>query len=175
MNYSLGGAFNSRINLNLREDKGYTYGARSFFSGDEWVGYYGAFAAVRGNVTDSAVAEFVYEITNYRDKGITEDELTFTKQSIGQKDARDYETNRQKASFVNRIMRYDLPHDFVSKQNAILQSMTVADINAYAKKYLHPEKMAIVVVGDRATIEKPLSRLGYEIVLLDTNGEPVSQ
>ncbi|NNC86451.1 MAG: insulinase family protein [Bacteroidia bacterium] len=175
MNYALGGAFNSRINLNLREDKGYTYGARSMFSGDEWKGWYGAFAAVRGNVTDSAVAEFVYEISEYQKNGITADELTFTKASIGQKDARDYETNRQKAAFINRILKYDLPHDFVAKQNSILQGMTVEDINEYASKYLQPDNMSIVVVGDKASIEEPLSRLGYEIVVLDTNGNLVTQ
>ena len=75
MNYTLGGAFNSRINLNLREDKGWTYGARSYFSSDDEPGPYTASAGVLGTATAGSVSEFMKEITNYKNDGITDDEL----------------------------------------------------------------------------------------------------
>ena len=78
MNYALGGAFNSRINLNLREDKGYSYGARSFFNGDEQAGWYRAGAAVRADSTAASITEFIKEITTYHASGISADELAFT-------------------------------------------------------------------------------------------------
>jgi zinc protease len=174
MNYILGGAFNSRINLNLREDKGYTYGARSYFSGTKQVGPYTAQAGVRGNVTDSAVVEFVKEITDFRNNGITPEELAFTKNSIGQRDALNYETGYDKASFLNRIIQYDLDKDFVKKQNEILKNMTKEEIDALAKKYLPIEKMHILVVGDKASVKPGLEKLGYEVVEVDFEGNLVT-
>ena len=91
MNYSLGGAFNSRINLNLREEKGYTYGARSSFSGSQYKGTFLAAAGVRSNVTDSSVVEFFKELKNFREKGITEQELHFTRSALAQSEALKYE------------------------------------------------------------------------------------
>ncbi|MDP4679877.1 MAG: insulinase family protein, partial [Cyclobacteriaceae bacterium] len=97
MNYPLGEAFNSRINLNIREDKGWSYGARGYFSSSDEPGAYTAYAGVKADATDSAVVEFMKEIKGFRDKGITDDELQFMRNSIGQKDARSYETPGQKA------------------------------------------------------------------------------
>jgi zinc protease len=174
MNYILGGAFNSRINLNLREDKGYTYGARSFFSGTKLAGPYTASAGVRGNATDSAVVEFVKEITNFRNSGITQEELAFTKNSIGQRDALNYETGYDKASFLSRIIQYNLDKDFVKKQNEILKNITKEEIDALAKKHLPIEKMNILVVGDKASVKPGLEKLGYEVVELDFEGNIVT-
>lgn len=175
MNYPLGGAFNSRINLNLREDKGYTYGARSYFSGSKYPGTFAASAGVRANVTDSAVAEFMKEITNYYEDGITEDELEFMRASIGQREALKYETGRQKAGFVRRILMYDLEKDYVDRQNEILENITTDEINGLAKKHLDPSKMAVLVVGDKKSVLPGLSKLGYEIVELDKEGNKVDQ
>jgi len=174
MNYILGGAFNSRINLNLREDKGYTYGAGSYFSGTEVVGPYTAYAGVRSNVSDSAVVEFMKEIKRMREEGITDEELTFVKSAMGQSDARRYETSFQKAAFLNNILRYNLDPNYVTKQNEILQNITKAEINALAKKHLPVEKMAITLVGDKAAIKPGLEKLGYDVVELDTDGNAVT-
>jgi zinc protease len=171
MNYPLGGAFNSRINLNLREDKGWTYGARSFFSADDLPGVYTAFGGIKASATDSAVFEFMNEIKMYRESGITEDELQFLKNSIGQRDAREYETPRQKARFLGRIIHYDLDKDYVKEQTKIINSITKPEIDEYAKKYLKDDQMYIVVVGDEASNRVGLERLGYEIVLVDERGE----
>ncbi|MDB5263282.1 MAG: peptidase [Adhaeribacter sp.] len=173
MNYILGGAFNSRINLNLREDKGYTYDAGSYFSGTEAVGPYTAYAGVRGNVSDSSVVEFMKEIKRMREEGITDEELAFVKSAMGQSDARRYETSFQKAAFLNNILRYNLNPNYVNQQNEILQNITKAEINALAKKYLPVEKMNIMLVGDKASIQPGLAKLGYEVVELDTDGNLV--
>jgi zinc protease len=170
MNYTLGGAFNSRINLNLREDKGYTYGARSGFSGSKDPGPFTASAGVRANATDSSLVEFIKEITEFRDKGISADELTFLQSSIGQSDARNYETPFQKALFLNRLLEYNLSKDYVKQQSDILTSITTAELNALANKNLPIDKMHIVVVGDKQLIEPGLKNLGYEIIEMDADG-----
>lgn len=170
MNYPLGGAFNSRINLNLREAHGYTYGARSYFSGTKYVGPFTASAGVRGNATDSSVVEFLKEIKNYANKGITKEELEFTKKSIGQGDALKYEAPNQKAVFISRILDYKLDKDFVAKQNALLQSFTKEQISAVAKRRLTYDNMVILVVGDKAKIWDGLLKLGYDVIELDSDG-----
>ncbi|MBT8205746.1 MAG: insulinase family protein [Eudoraea sp.] len=171
MNYALGGAFNSRINLNLREDKGWTYGARSFFNSDDNPGPYTASAGVRADATAGAVSEFMKEITDYKNDGITEEELNFMRNSIGQRDARSYETPRQKASFLSRIVHYDLDKNYVDEQTKIINTITKEEINNLADKKLQIDNMNIVVVGDKAGNIDALNALGYEIVELTVKGE----
>ncbi len=170
MNYSLGGAFNSRINLNLRENKGYTYGAHSAFYGDKNAAPFIVSAGVRANATDSSVTEIMKEIINFREKGITPEELGFTKKSIGQADALKYETPAQKAGFLRRIILYHLTKDFVDRQQNVLQNITREEIDVVAKKNLPYEKMAIVVVGDKKRIKNGLLQTGYPLIELDMNG-----
>lgn len=174
MNYTLGGAFSSRINLNLREDKGYTYGAGSYFNGNIAAGPYTAYAGVRSNVTDSAVMEFVKELKQYATSGISDTELSFTRNAMGQSDALKYETAYQKANFLDDIITYNLDHDFVDKQTKILKSISKKEIDALGKKYLPLDKMVIVVVGDKALIKPGLEKLGYDIVEMDTDGKPLT-
>lgn len=173
MNYVLGGAFSSRINLNLREDKGYTYGARSGFSGSKLPGPFTASASVKKDSSADSVRQFVNEITGYRDDGITASELAFMKSAIGQSDALSYETPRQKAGFLGRIIEYDLPADFVDQQADIIRTITQDEINSLAKKYLPMDNMYMLVVGDKAFIHASLQELGYDIVELDAEGKPV--
>ncbi|MBA3675368.1 MAG: insulinase family protein, partial [Chitinophagaceae bacterium] len=170
MNWPLGGAFNSRINLNLREDKGWTYGARSGFSGDEYSGGYEFSSGIRANATDSALAEVMREMRDYVQSGPKDDELVFLKSAIGQSDALRYETGPQKAQFIRRILDYDLPANYIDVQSNILKGMTKAQMQAFAKKYLNPDKMNILVVGDKKQILPGLQKMGYEIVELDTDG-----
>jgi len=173
MNYPLGGAFNSRINLNLREDKGWTYGARSYFNSDDNPGPYTATGGIKAIATDSAVYEFMNEIKMFADDGITPEELMFMKNSIGQRDARSYEAPYQKAGFLRRIVHYDLDENYVTKQNEIIQQITKEEIDALAKKNLQYDNMNILVVGDKASLKPKLARLGYEIIELDAKGEVV--
>lgn len=171
-NYILGGAFNSHINLNLREKRGWTYGARSGFSSGKFGGDFTASAGVLAAATDSSIVEFIKEIRNYQATGITADELKFTQTSIGQSDARRYETNGQKAAFLSRIQEYNLKPTYVDEQNKILTTITPAEINKLASKYLNTDNMVIVVVGDKAKIMPGLQKLGYPIVELDSDAKP---
>ena len=174
MNYILGGAFNSRINLNLREDKGYTYGARSGFSGSRIPGPFTASASVRTDSTADSVVQFMNEITGYRESGITPEELQFTKDAIGQSEARDYETPGQKAGLLNQIINYDLESDFVRRQQDVLSSLNAERVQELAQQHLPVEQMKILVVGDKAVIGESLTELGYPIVEMDEEGNTLN-
>lgn len=171
-NYILGGAFNSHINLNLRERKGWTYGARSGFNSGKNGGDFTGSAGVLATATDSSVYEFIKEIRDYQKTGIAADELKFTQTSIGQSDARKYETNGQKAAFLSRIQEYNLKPTYVDEQNKILSTITPAELNALSAKYLNTDNMVILVVGDKARILPGLQKLGYPIIELDSDGKP---
>ncbi|MGY4539548.1 zinc protease [Mucilaginibacter sp. UYNi724] len=171
-NYILGGAFNSHINLNLREKKGWTYGARSGFNSGKFGGTFTASAGVLATATDSSVYEFIKEIKDYQKAGITPEELKFTQTSIGQSDARNYETNRQKAVFLSEIQEYNLKPIYVDEQNKILQTITPAELKKLTDKYLNTDNMVILVVGDKARVLPGLQKLGYPIVELDSDGKP---
>jgi zinc protease len=175
MNYTLGAAFNSRLNMNLREDKGWTYGARGNFTGGKQTGDYEFSSGIRGNATDSALVEIMKELKGYAENGITDDELAFMKSSIGQRDALRYETGAQKAGFIGNILDNNLPADFVDQQNNIVKNITKAEIDALAKKWITADKMNILVVGDKAKILPGLQKLGYEIIELDVDGKPAEK
>ena len=170
LNYTIGGDFNSRLNLNLREDKGYTYGASSSFTGDEYQGDFTFSSGIRADATDSALTEVIKELKNFGAAGLTDDELAFTKSSIGQRDARAYETGAQKAAFVGRILEYNLPANYVETQSSILKNIGKPELNALAKKWFDVTKMNILLVGDKAKILPGLQKFGYEIVELDADG-----
>ncbi|MBU6158993.1 MAG: insulinase family protein [Bacteroidetes bacterium] len=171
MNYNLGAAFNSRINLNLREEKGWTYGASTAFSSNKYGGTFEFASGIKTEATDSALVEVLKEINNYTSKGITDEEMVFMKKAIGQRDALRYETPTQKAGFIGRILEYNLPGDYVTRQNQILNNITKAEVDALAKKWLNTEKMNILLVGDKAKILDRLKPFNYEIVELDTDGK----
>jgi zinc protease len=172
-NYLLGGAFNSRINLNLRENKGYTYGARSGFAGTRYAGPFTASAGVRADATAPSVKEFMSEITNYP-TGISDEELAFVQSSVGQSDALKYETGQQKAGFLARLVEYNLDPSYVQQQTDILKNLKKEDVQAIAKQYLPADKMYIVVVGDDKQLPA-LQALGYPVVQLDMEGKPVGE
>lgn len=161
MNFALGGAFNSRINLNLREDKGYTYGARSNFGGNKQYGIYRFSSEIKKEATDSAIRELMLEINNFATKGITEEELNFTKSSITLSEALDYETPFDKLNFLSRIAENNLPKDYTKQQADMINKMTTADINEVAKKMLKPDNTVIIVVGHAYKIREGLNNLGY--------------
>lgn len=173
MNYNLGASFNSRVNINLREDKGWTYGARSAFAGDKYTGTWTFSSGIRADATDSALREVIREVKGFRDGGIKPEEIKFMQSSIGQADARNYETGGQKAAFIGRIVQYDLPADYIKTQIGILNSISKEEIDALSKKYLDTEKMNIVLVGDKKKILPGLQTMGYEIVELNADGDPI--
>ncbi|GLS82787.1 M16 family metallopeptidase [Paraferrimonas haliotis] len=163
MNYPLGGAFNSRINMNLREDKGYTYGARSGFAGNQEVGKFSAGASVRTETTAASITEFVNEIRGFYDAGIQPDELSFMRSSIAQGQALRYETAYQKAGFIRQIQKYQLPLDYIDQQANIIANISKLEIDALAKEQLNVDDMVIIVVGDKSVIQESLQPLGFTI------------
>ena len=161
------------MNLNLREDKGWTYGARGSFSGDLQSGEYTFSSGIKADATDSALVEVMKEIKEYVASGPTDDEVAFMKSAIGQSDALRYETGIQKARFIRQILDYNLPANFVETQAKILKNMTKEQMHAYAKKYLNPDKMNILLVGDKQRILDDVKKLGYDIVEVDADGNKV--
>ncbi len=174
MNYPLGGAFNSRLNLYLREDKGWTYGAHSYFAGDKYTGSYAFSAGIRADATDSALVDVLRIMEEYRKSGVKEEELSFTKSSMTQSEARKYETGFQKATFLDRIQTYNLPKDFSEQQNKMLNQLSIADINGLATQYLPEQsRLVVVLVGDKAKLLDRIKAKGYEVVELDKSGNPL--
>ena len=170
-NYPLGGAFNSRLNLNLRENRGWTYGARSGFSANSYGGRFQFSAGIKAAASDSALAEILRDMEQYSMGGVTEDELGFMKNSLGQSEARKYETGFQKAGFIGNILRYRLKPGFVQDQNKILNGIKKEEMNKLAKKWLNPQNMHILLVGDKMRIMPGLEKLGYKIVELTAEGD----
>jgi zinc protease len=114
--------------------------------------------------------EVMREVKDYLATGPTKEEVTFMKSAVGQRDALRYETGPQKAVFIARILDYNLPANYVDMQNKILKSMTPEQLKATANKYIKPEKLNILLVGDKATILDGVKKLGYDIVELDVDG-----
>jgi zinc protease len=164
MNYALGGAFNSRLNQNIREQRGYTYGIRSGFEGNHSPGAFVVSTGVRANITDSALVGIIDIMKAYSNKGITKKELEFTKSSYIEREALKYETNQQKAAYAQRLLDYKLKDDFPAEEAAIVKKLSKKDIDNLAKQYLPMDKMVIVIVGDAKMLKEKLSKTGYEIV-----------
>lgn len=169
MNFVLGGAFNSRINYTLREEKGWTYGARSRFSGTKYTGPFTISGGFRKDATDSTVTEIFNQINGYK-TNVKKEDLDFTKSSLSQSEALKYETLGQKAGFIGNILDYDLGRDYSMQQYKILQTMTLDDISRLANTYLPTDKMYILVVGDKKTCYDKLTKLGYAVIELDKDG-----
>lgn len=173
MNFPFGAAFNGRLNLLLREKRGFTYGARGFFNGGLWDGIFVMNAGVRANATDSALVDFMTELKRYAESGMTEQELAFTRSSLGQSDALKFEAPFQKASFLKRLLDYNLDGTYVKQQNQILQTISLNEVNALSKKKLNFNNMNIVVVGDKDSNLEKIKKLGYDVKLVDVNGNEV--
>ncbi|HEX7846804.1 MAG TPA: insulinase family protein, partial [Chitinophagaceae bacterium] len=174
-NYALGGNFNSRLNLNLREDKGWTYGASSGFSGDEYAGTFEFNSGIRSDATDSALIEVMKEMKNFVSNGPTDDDVLFMKSALAQSEARRYETGPQKATFIGRILDYNLPANYTEQQNKILQKITKDELHKIAQQQIKPEKMNILLVGDKQSILEKVKKLGYEVIELDSDGKKIDK
>jgi zinc protease len=160
MNYTLGGSFGSRINMNLREQHGYTYGANSSFVKYLNGGLFGAGGLVRTDVTAPAAKELMSEIRNFPAKPSTSEELAAAKEALVQSLPGHFETTSSVASAIEGIFLYDRPLDYFAKLPAKYDAVTPADVAAVAAKYLHPDQLVIVAAGDRAKIEPALKDAG---------------
>lgn len=172
LNTLLGGYFNSRININLRERKGYTYGAQTTFDVRKFRGPFVASADVRNAVTDSAISEILYELQRIREEPVTSEELTMVKEFLIGSFPLQIETPNQIASKAIDLELYDLPRDFYDTFNDHVESVTEQELLHVAQKYVHPDQAAIVVSGDAKEIATKLQKFG-PVDVVDANGEPV--
>ncbi|MBA4072467.1 MAG: hypothetical protein C0497_11615 [Gemmatimonas sp.] len=159
MNAVLGGLFSSRINLNLREEHAYTYGAHSGFDWRRAAGPFVVATAVKTEVTDAAVREILLEIDRIRDAEVTADELDLaTKYLAGVFPVR-YETTGAVASALAVATVYELPDDYFSTYRNHIAAVTRGDVLTAARTHLHPGALQVLAVGDAAAITEPLAAL----------------
>lgn len=168
-NFNLGGNFNSRINQNLREDKGYTYGAGGYLMGNKEIGMSIFYAQVRADVTLESIKEFITEMKQFETDGMTMDELNFMRLAVGQQDALKYETPSQKANLLGKILTYSLDEDFIDEQNELIATLGRNELNALATKWFDPTEYQIIVIGDEKSLMPKLKTLGLPIELLTPN------
>jgi predicted Zn-dependent peptidase len=175
LNTILGGSFTSRLNQNLRETHGYTYGARSRFDMRKSAGPFTASAEVVAAKTDSALVEFMKELKAISDT-VPAVELRKTKRYLQLGMPSDFETTQQIANQIVPIAVYGLPLDYYNNYVSSIEAVTQADVQRAAKEYINPSALAIVIVGDRKSIEAGLSAVNAgPVVIRDFFGQPISQ
>jgi zinc protease len=174
MNSELGGLFSSRINLNLREEHGYTYGTNSAFVYRRTLGYFLVGGGIRTDVTAPAVTETFKEIRRMIDTPMKPEELSLAKDSQSRSLPGMFEASSSAVGALSQIFTYDLSRDYFETLPDRLNAVTAEDAESVAKKYLHPDRMILICVGDRAKIEPELQKLDLgEIEIRDANGEIV--
>ncbi|QIE58212.1 insulinase family protein [Rasiella rasia] len=173
MNYKLGGSFSGNVNLVLREEKGYTYGARTGFSGSKIPGTFTASSSVRTNTTGESVQIFRDQIAKYKE-GVSPEDLEFTKNALIKSNARRFETQFSLLGMLQEMSGYDLDPNYIENEESIVRSMTLEQHKELANKYLDESKMAYLIVGDAATQYNQFKDMGFdEVKLLNKEGEEV--
>ncbi|MDO8501738.1 MAG: pitrilysin family protein [Gemmatimonadaceae bacterium] len=173
MNTILGGSFTSRLNQNLRETHGYTYGARSRFDMRRSAGPFIASAEIVAAKTDSGLIEFMKELTAIRDT-VPATELRKSKRLLQLGMPGDFETTQQIASQLVPVALYDLPLDYYNNYVSSIEGVTQADVQQVARRYIDPASLAIVIVGDRKSIESGLKAVNAgPITIRDFFGQPI--
>lgn len=174
MNAALGGLFSSRINLNLREKHGYTYGASSTFVYRRGPGPFLIGTSVRTDATAEAVQEILFETERMRTSDVTPGELTVAKDSISRSLPGLFETTPQTASTIGQLFVHNLPTNYYRSLPSEIDTVSAGDLRRVAEKYLQPEQMIIVAVGDKSKIREPLERLEFgPVQCLDVDGNPM--
>jgi zinc protease len=174
MNTELGGLFSSRINMNLREQHGYTYGAGSFFSYHRAAGLFGSYAGVRTDVTAPATSELLKELRRMRDTPMSVDEMSLAKDSNTRSLPGRFERGTDAAGTFAELFTYGLPLDYYSKLPETYNAVTVGQAQAAAQKYIVPEKLIVLAVGDRAKIQEEMKKLSLgKMEIRDTEGKIV--
>lgn len=175
LNSVLGGQFSSRINLNIREAKGYTYGARSSFTFLRGAGPFMASSGVVSAKTDSALVEFMRELVDIRSsRPATAEEVAFGTGSIVRAYPRRLETNAGVANELAELAYFRLPPSELADYQRKIAAVTTADVNSAAKRYLQPEHFVTVVVGDLAKIQQGIEALDLGTIrVVDPDGSPI--
>lgn len=163
MNVTLGGSFSSRINMNLREKNGYTYGASSQFTFRKAAGPFQIGSGVRTEVTAPAVNEMFNELRGIISSPVTADELRRAKDSLSNSLPGAFETNGNAVGNFANVFTYGLPLDYYSRYAEQVAAVTQAQTADVAKRYVDPSKMVVVAVGDLEKIEPELKKLGLGV------------
>jgi zinc protease len=166
-NFNLAGNFNSRINQNLREDKGYTYGANGYHASNREIGIIILSAQVRADSTVASIQEFLLEMEEYSRNGMSDDELDFMRLAVGQQDALKYETPNQKARLLSNILNYSLDADYIEQRNTLLAEIDKSTLDDVSQKWFDPAQYQIIVVGDANSLKPQLEKLEIPIVELE--------
>jgi zinc protease len=176
MNAILGGQFASRINMNLRQEKGYSYGAQSGFAFYRGPGPFVAGGPVESGVTKEALEELFKELAGIAGaRPVTDDELAFAKERLILGFPSRFETTFGVAGQVAILVADELPDDEFEHYQPRIEALSKADIDRVARQYITPDRMIVLVVGDRARIEGPLKSLPWakDVRHLDTGGHPL--
>jgi zinc protease len=175
-NSLLGGSFVSRLNMNLREDKHWSYGAGTMLVGARGQRPFLAIAPVQSDKTKESLAEMVKEFRDVlRTRPVTDEEVAKMQEALTRSMAGDRETKGGILGDLMAITRFGLPEDYFATYAQKVNALKKSDINAIAERILRPERMIYVVVGDRAQIEKGIRELNLgDVQLLDVNGNPVN-
>ncbi len=170
-----GGVFSGRLMQNLREDKGYTYGARSSLSSDRLIGRFTASTEVRNSVTDSTVVEILGEMQRLINEPVDETTLELVKNFMNGNFARSLESPRTVAGFALNIKRFNLPEDYYATYLEKLSQVSSADVQAMAAKYLKPDNAIIVVAGNKDEVVPQLTKFSAsgQVELYDAFGRPL--
>lgn len=173
INHRLGGDFNGILNMILREKKSFTYGARSGFSGATYAGQFLASSAVQSNSTFESAQIVRDEIKKYRD-GISKEDLDQIKSTLLKSNAGRFETLMQLGGMLQPVVMYNLPFDYIKQRETIVQKMTPEEHAKLSQKFIQPDKLVYLIVGDKATQFDKLKELGLgDPILLDKDGKVV--
>ncbi len=169
-----GGVFGGRLMQNLREDKAFTYGARSSLNTDDVIGSFYAYASVRNEVTDSSVTEFLYELDRITKEAVEDSTLQFIKNNMNGSFARSLESPETIARFALNIERYGLPKDYYATYLTKLSAVTTDDVLRVAKKYVQPENLYITAAGNKDAVADKLAKFSYngKVEFYDMYGAP---
>ena len=173
-NKILGGGMSGRLFLNLREEKGLTYGAYSNFGVDQLNSTFSASAKVRNEVTDSAIVEFLHELNTIRTVKVSKKDIVAAKSSLSGSFGRSLENSSSAASFAVNIARYDLDADYYNKYLSRIEAVTAEDILRVSKQYMTTENITIAVVGKAQEIAGDLNAYG-KIEYYDKYGRPTDE
>jgi zinc protease len=173
MNVALGGLFSSRINMNLREKNGFTYGASSQFVFRKAPGPFQVASGVRTDVTGPAAAEMIKELKGMAAAAMPADELKRAKDFLAYSLPGAFETSSGTVASLGNIYTYDLPMDYYATYAESVYAVTADQALAAAKKYLVPDRFVVVAIGDRAKIEPELRKLNLPIEIRDADGRVV--
>jgi zinc protease len=175
MNTVLGGSFSSRLNMNLREDKHWSYGARSIILPAKGQRPLIAYASVQMDKTDASMREVMAELTGIRaDRPITADELAKAKDLRTLTLPGRWETNGAVSSDIAQMERFGFPNDYYDTYAANIRALTAADVSDVARDVLNPKRLVWVIVGDRAAIEEGIKQLDLgPIYFVDADGNVV--